>query len=70
MIEIPPNGSNGDQAHDGFRPSLVSWNLTRLCNLKCPHCYLSAGKKAESCSATDRSFMRPENNRLRAAPRR
>ncbi len=30
---------------DGFRPSLVSWNLTRLCNLRCPHCYLSAGKK-------------------------
>ncbi len=28
-----------------FTPSLVSWNLTRLCNLKCPHCYLSAGKK-------------------------
>lgn len=28
-----------------FRPSLVSWNLTRMCNLRCPHCYLSAGKK-------------------------
>ena len=36
--------SNGN----GFKPSLVSWNLTRLCNLKCPHCYLSAGKKADS----------------------
>ncbi len=32
---------------DGFRPSLVSWNLTRLCNLRCPHCYLSAGKRTE-----------------------
>ncbi len=31
----------------GFKPSLVSWNLTRLCNLRCPHCYLSAGKKGE-----------------------
>ncbi|MCP5109881.1 MAG: radical SAM protein, partial [bacterium] len=30
-----------------FRPSLISWNLTRMCNLRCPHCYLSAGKKAE-----------------------
>lgn len=28
-----------------FVPSLVSWNLTRMCNLKCPHCYLDAGKK-------------------------
>ena len=53
MIETPPKGSNGDQAHDGFRPSLVSWNLTRLCNLKCPHCYLSAGKKAEGELATE-----------------
>jgi len=30
-----------------FRPSLVSWNLTKSCNLRCPHCYMSAGKKAE-----------------------
>ena len=30
-----------------FRPSLVSWNLTRRCNLRCPHCYLDAGKAAE-----------------------
>jgi radical SAM protein with 4Fe4S-binding SPASM domain len=29
------------------RPSLISWNLTRLCNLRCPHCYLSAGRKGE-----------------------
>lgn len=27
-------------------PSLISWNLTRMCNLKCPHCYMEAGKKA------------------------
>jgi len=32
---------------NGFRPSLISWNLTRLCNLRCPHCYLSAGKKGD-----------------------
>ncbi|MDE2730151.1 MAG: radical SAM protein [Bacteroidota bacterium] len=30
-----------------YRPSLVSWNLTRKCNLRCPHCYLSAGKAAD-----------------------
>ncbi len=23
-------------------PTLVSWNLTRRCNLRCPHCYLDA----------------------------
>lgn len=33
---------------NGFRPSLISWNLTRRCNLRCPHCYLSAGKKEEA----------------------
>lgn len=30
-----------------FIPSLISWNLTRRCNLRCPHCYLSAGKAAD-----------------------
>jgi radical SAM protein with 4Fe4S-binding SPASM domain len=29
-----------------FRPSLVSWNLTKRCNLRCPHCYMEAGKAA------------------------
>lgn len=27
-----------------YRPALISWNLTRRCNLKCPHCYLDAGR--------------------------
>lgn len=26
--------------------SLVSWNVTCRCNLRCPHCYLQAGEKA------------------------
>lgn len=26
-----------------YTPSLVSWNLTRKCNLACPHCYMEAG---------------------------
>ncbi len=47
MATSPGNGSNG------FRPSLVSWNLTRLCNLRCPHCYLSAGKKTEAELGTE-----------------
>ena len=29
-----------------YTPSLISWNLTKRCNLKCPHCYLDAGPKA------------------------
>lgn len=29
-------------------PSLISWNLTKMCNLKCPHCYMEAGKRAEN----------------------
>lgn len=34
-------------------PSLISWNLTKMCNLRCPHCYLEAGKKAERELTTD-----------------
>lgn len=39
-----------------FRPALVSWNLTKRCNLRCPHCYLSAGKKAEHELSTAECF--------------
>lgn len=28
------------------KPSLVSWNLTKKCNLRCPHCYLEAEPQA------------------------
>ncbi len=31
-----------------YRPSLISWNLTKMCNLRCPHCYMEAGRKAEN----------------------
>ena len=31
---------------NGFKPSLISWNLTKKCNLHCPHCYMEAGRKA------------------------
>ncbi len=36
-----------------YRPALVSWNLTRKCNLKCPHCYMSAGEKEDNELGTD-----------------
>jgi radical SAM protein with 4Fe4S-binding SPASM domain len=29
-------------ASETFIPLVVSWNLTRKCNLKCPHCYINA----------------------------
>ncbi len=32
---------------------MISWNLTRMCNLRCPHCYLEAGRKAENELTTD-----------------
>lgn len=30
-----------------YRPALVSWNLTKKCNLSCPHCYMEAGRPAD-----------------------
>jgi AdoMet-dependent heme synthase len=30
------------KAKEKFIPLVVSWNLTRKCNLKCPHCYINA----------------------------
>ena len=29
-----------------FLPRLVSWNITRRCNLSCAHCYLDADARA------------------------
>ncbi len=47
------------------RPSLISWNLTQLCNLRCPHCYLSAGKKAEGeLTTTECLALLPEMQAL------
>ncbi|RMI20270.1 MAG: radical SAM protein, partial [Calditrichaeota bacterium] len=36
-----------------FTPSLISWNLTRQCNLRCPHCYMEGGRKAENELTTE-----------------
>ena len=36
-----------------YKPSLISWNLTKKCNLRCPHCYMEAGRPAERELTTD-----------------
>jgi radical SAM protein with 4Fe4S-binding SPASM domain len=36
-----------------FKPHLISWNLTKKCNLRCPHCYLDAGEATENELTTD-----------------
>ena len=36
-----------------YQPSLISWNLTRQCNLRCPHCYMEGGRKADNELSTD-----------------
>lgn len=35
------------------RPAAVQWIVTSLCDLHCPHCYSSAGKRAEGELTTD-----------------
>lgn len=49
---VEPAGDPGTGVDD-FRPSLISWNLTRMCNLRCPHCYLSAGRRSKDELTTD-----------------
>lgn len=33
------------QVEEDFKPFLLAWNLTKRCNLRCEHCYLSAGER-------------------------
>jgi radical SAM protein with 4Fe4S-binding SPASM domain len=40
-------------SNNDYHPSLISWNLTKKCNLRCPHCYLDAGHKSENELTTD-----------------
>ncbi|MBI3976859.1 MAG: radical SAM protein, partial [Chloroflexi bacterium] len=28
-----------------YLPRIISWNVTAACNLRCPHCYLDAGRR-------------------------
>ena len=43
-----------------FRSHVISWNITKKCNLRCEHCYISAGRisKAEAQDelSTDECF--------------
>ncbi len=45
--------SSQNGAEKKYIPSLISWNLTQKCNLKCPHCYMEAGRKAVNELTTD-----------------
>jgi putative heme d1 biosynthesis radical SAM protein NirJ2 len=38
---------SGTQRENGLRPSLVSWNITRQCNLTCSHCYRDARERPD-----------------------
>jgi radical SAM protein with 4Fe4S-binding SPASM domain len=37
--------SNAASKPEKFVPLVLSWNVTRKCNLKCPHCYINATNK-------------------------
>ena len=46
---VESNMNNGGQPSvvgGQFKPSLISWNLTKKCNLRCPHCYMEADPQA------------------------
>ncbi len=36
-----------------YHPSIVSWNVTSACNLRCPHCYIDAGRRRPSELSTE-----------------
>ncbi|MBI3953956.1 MAG: radical SAM protein [Chloroflexi bacterium] len=36
-----------------YRPRLVSWNITGACALRCPHCYIDAGRRRSGELSTD-----------------
>lgn len=38
------------------KPIRMGWEITRLCNLKCPHCYSAATRKAHNELDTDESL--------------
>jgi radical SAM protein with 4Fe4S-binding SPASM domain len=47
-----------DPGGEDFLPHVVAWNLTRRCNLRCTHCYISAGpwRTAAAELETDECF--------------
>lgn len=42
-----PQSVEIETTRERFTPSLISWNLTRKCNLRCPHCYMDGGTAEE-----------------------
>lgn len=34
-------------------PLIISWNVTRKCNLKCSHCYINASSESQKVKSTD-----------------
>ncbi len=38
------------------RPSIVSWNITSACNLRCPHCYLDARERSPDELSTEEAL--------------
>ncbi len=55
-LGLPSNQLSQLTSPTEYRPSLISWNLTKMCNLRCPHCYLDAGKRAEDELTTIECF--------------
>ncbi|MBI2862122.1 MAG: radical SAM protein [Chloroflexi bacterium] len=44
---------------DGLHgPSIISWNLTRQCNLRCPHCYIDAVPAPEEKELSEEEALR------------
>jgi radical SAM protein with 4Fe4S-binding SPASM domain len=43
---------------NGYKPSLISWNLTKKCNLRCPHCYMEADPQAAENELTTAECLR------------
>ena len=41
-----PTASKPEKKQEKYVPLVLSWNVTRKCNLKCPHCYINADNKA------------------------
>ncbi|MFQ6051602.1 MAG: radical SAM protein [Candidatus Hydrothermarchaeota archaeon] len=44
-----------------MKPRLISWNVTRACNLRCSHCYRDAGKKGKNELSTQEVYSLMEN---------
>lgn len=53
-----PRPTAAPHEQEGLRPSLVSWNITRQCNLNCSHCYRDAREKPDPDELTREQGLR------------